>query len=83
MGADRSTVRDLISQFLVRANKPHDELTDDTPLYGDGLGLDSLETAELSATLEDAFGTDPFSTDGDLPETIGDVLGFYEVPTTA
>jgi acyl carrier protein len=49
----------------------------DTPLFGEGLGLDSLETAELSATLEDEVGSDPFS-DGLMPETLGQVLDFYE-----
>jgi acyl carrier protein len=38
--------------------------------------LDSLETAELSATLEDELGSDPFS-QGDMPRTVGEVLDFY------
>ena len=48
-----------------------------TGLWGEGLELDSLEAAELSALLEDEFGTDPFSEGGDLPETVGDILAFY------
>ncbi len=48
-----------------------------TVLHGDeGLGLDSLETAELSATLEDEFGSDPFSA-GEMPETVGEIVAFY------
>ena len=53
------------------------DATLDTPLFGEGLGLDSLETAELSATLEDEVGTDPFSA-GLMPETLGEILDFYE-----
>jgi acyl carrier protein len=68
----------VISEFLDRLKKSHGELTDATPLYGDGLGLDSLEAAELSAVLEDEFGTDPFSAGDALPETVGDILAFYE-----
>jgi len=57
-------------------------LTDETPLYGDGLGLDSLEAAELSAVLEDEFGTDPFSAGGEMPETVGEIVAFYEAAPT-
>ena len=49
MGTDQSTALAVISQFLERANKAQDGLTDDTGLWGDGLGLASLEAAELSA----------------------------------
>ncbi|HEV7206727.1 MAG TPA: acyl carrier protein [Jatrophihabitans sp.] len=76
---DRTKAQQIIATFLQRAGKAHAELTDDIPLYGDGLQLDSLEAAELSALLEDEFGSDPFSADGDMPETVGDVLAFYEV----
>ena len=48
----------------------------ETPLYAEGLGLDSLDAAELSALLEAAFGRDPF-TDGILPQTIADIVSFY------
>jgi acyl carrier protein len=37
-----------------------------------------LEAAELSAMLEDEFGSDPFSAGGELPENVGDILAFYE-----
>jgi acyl carrier protein len=49
----------------------------DTGLFADGLGLDSLETAELSAVLEDEFGTDPFS-QGEMPDSIKALLAFYD-----
>ena len=77
VGAQQTKAREVISQFLARMGKSRDPLTDDTALYGDGLELDSLEVAELSAMLEDELGTDPFSADGDIPETVGQILAFY------
>ena len=70
-------VEQAIQEFLVRANKAPETLSPDLPLYADGIGLDSLETAELSAVLEDTFGTDPYSA-GDMPQTIGEIIAFYE-----
>lgn len=76
--SSNQTARAVIEQFLQRANKQVDELTLDTGLWGGGLGLDSLEAAELSAMLEDAFGSDPFSSAPEMPSTVGDVLAYYE-----
>ncbi|KRF20969.1 hypothetical protein ASG90_00690 [Nocardioides sp. Soil797] len=73
----------VITQFLARADKGDAEVTPATGLYGDGLELDSLEAAELSAMLEDEFGTDPFSSGDELPQTVGDILAFYEVAAPA
>ena len=78
MGNSQAEIEQTIRTFLDRANKPADELAPDTSLYADGLGLDSLETAELSATLEDEHGSDPFSS-GPMPQTVGDILSFYAV----
>ncbi|UTI62608.1 phosphopantetheine-binding protein [Paraconexibacter antarcticus] len=83
MAQDKNTTLAVIEQFLKLVQKEPEALTDDLPLYGEGLGLDSLEAAELSAVLEDKFGSDPFSAGGDLPQTVGDILGFYEAPATA
>jgi acyl carrier protein len=79
---NQSTARAVIEEYLTRTNKSHAGLTDDTGLWGDGLGLDSLEAAELSAMLEDEFGSDPFSAGGELPENVGDILAFYEAVST-
>jgi acyl carrier protein len=73
--ADTAAVEATIKSFLERADKSV-EFTPETPLFGDGLGLDSLEAAELSALLEDEFGTDPFSA-GDFAETVGQIYDFY------
>lgn len=72
----RAEVEGTIQSFLTRVGKLK-ELTADTPLFADGLGLDSLETAELSALLEDTHGTDPFQME-EMPQTIGDIYAFYE-----
>jgi acyl carrier protein len=72
----------VINEFLQRAAKGAEGWTDETGLWGDGLGLDSLEAAELSAMLEDEFGTDPFSAGGDLPERAGDIVAFYAAVRT-
>jgi acyl carrier protein len=76
MGNSQAEIEQTIRTFLERANKLPGELTPGTSLYAEGIGLDSLETAELSATLEDEHGTDPFSS-GPMPQTVGDILAFY------
>jgi acyl carrier protein len=81
VSTDGSAVLNVISEFLSRLEKGHGELTDDTPLYADGLGLDSVEAAELSAVLEDEFGTDPFSA-GEVPDTVGEIVAFYGSPSS-
>ncbi|HEX4434810.1 MAG TPA: acyl carrier protein [Acidimicrobiales bacterium] len=79
-GQDRAHI--VITEFLGRTDKGADGWTDHTGLWGDGLGLDSLEAAELSAMLEDEFGSDPFSAGGDLPEKVGDIVLFYAAVRT-
>lgn len=71
----RVQVEGVVRKFLASHNKGTDADLG-TPLFADGVGLDSLETAELSAVLEDEFGRDPFSV-GDMPQSIGEVLDFY------
>ena len=77
VATDQDKARAVISDFFKQADKGTDGWTDETGLWGNGLELDSLEAAELSALLEDAFGSDPFSAGGDLPESVGDILAFY------
>lgn len=63
----------------IRKHQGHNnsEFTLDTPLYDDGIGLDSLCVAELSAVLEKKYGRDPY-TSGVLPQTVRDILNFYD-----
>jgi acyl carrier protein len=82
MEAGQDRVHVVMTEFLGRTDKGAGGWTNDTGLWGSGVGLDSLEAAELSAMLEDELGTDPFSAGGDLPDKVGDVLAFYApVPT--
>ena len=81
MAESDGKVASTISKFLTRVKRDR-KLDNDTALFGEGLGLDSLETAELSAMLEDELGTDPFSA-GETPETVGDILSFYEAAPDA
>lgn len=76
MSTSQTDVEAAIHAFLGRANKAVDALSPELALYADGIGLDSLETAELSAVLEDEFGTDPFQSEP-MPQTVGDILAFY------
>ncbi|WP_375501978.1 hypothetical protein [uncultured Jatrophihabitans sp.] len=76
MAPPRAAVEASITSFLKRADKPTD-IDAAIALFGDeGLGLDSLEAAELSSVLEDDLGSDPFSA-GALPQTIGEIFSFY------
>jgi hypothetical protein len=88
MGGSERDVHEAIRAFLVRVDKAVDsgsgassgsdaDFGASTPLFADGLGLDSLETAELSAVLEDEFGSDPFS-GAVMPRTVGDIVAFYD-----
>lgn len=72
----QSTVLTVIEQLLERSDKAGVVVTLDSAIHGDGLSLDSLETAELSAILEDEFGSDPFAA-GLMPETVAEVIDFY------
>jgi acyl carrier protein len=75
MSDTRSLADKTIRGFLARIKKDAD-FDASTSLYGEGLGLDSLEVAELSVLLEDALGCDPFS-DGRDVTVVGEVLDFY------
>jgi acyl carrier protein len=75
MESRRTQAQQTLQKFLERSNRSP-EVDASAGLYADGLGLDSLETAELSAFLEDEIGTDPF-TEGLLPQTVGELLEFY------
>ena len=76
MSTAPADVEQTIKDFLDRIDKMPEALTPDLNLYADGIGLDSLETAELSAILEDDHGSDPFA-GAEMPQTVGDILSFY------
>ena len=77
MSTRREQAASILRAFLTRADKDA-TAGPELSLYAEGLGLDSLELAELSAMLEDELGTDPFS-EGLMPETVGELLDFFAV----
>ena len=77
MSTRRTQVEGTIRSFLARSKKQNKAIELDTSLYSEGLGLDSLETAELSAVLEDELGSDPFS-NGEVPQTVREIIDFYD-----
>lgn len=74
--ASLELVESIVRAFVARVKPEAAELGLETSLYAEGVGLDSLETAELSAVLEDEFVDDPFMQD-DMPQTLGDILAYY------
>lgn len=73
----KDQVFDVLEALLSRRDRPSVAVASGTALYTEGLGLDSLETAELSAMLEARIGHDPYSA-GELPQTVGDLLAYYD-----
>jgi acyl carrier protein len=76
--ASTEQVEKIVRDFVTGTKPEAGEFAPDTSLYADGVGLDSLETAELSALLEDELGADPFSSADRMPQTLADILAFYE-----
>lgn len=74
-GVESTSVEATIREFL-RRSKKQDDVDVSTSLFAGGVGLDSLATAELSVTLEDEFGHDPFS-EGQMPQTIAEIIDYY------
>jgi acyl carrier protein len=56
---DATTLRREIKQLIVRElnleGKAPDELDDKAPLFGDGLGLDSLDALQLAMAIEEKY----------------------------
>lgn len=69
-------VIEILETVLKHQAMPEQDISADKALYDDGLGLDSLCVAELSALLEKTFKSDPY-TQGVMPETVADIITFY------
>jgi acyl carrier protein len=56
---DATSLRKEIKQLIVRElnleGKAPDELDDKAPLFGDGLGLDSLDALQLAMAIEEKY----------------------------
>jgi len=55
---DRDALAAEVKQLLVtglRLDRPPGDIPDDSPIFGDGLGLDSIDALELVVLVEDRF----------------------------
>jgi acyl carrier protein len=77
-----AAVEQVLIDFLTRVEKLPESLAPGLTLYADGIGLDSLDAAELSAVLEDELGSSPFDA-SEMPETVGDIVAFYDAAATS
>ena len=57
MDAKQREIADKIKKILVEnLNLPEEELTDDAKLFGDDIGLDSVDSLEIIAGMDTLFG---------------------------
>ena len=66
----------MIKTILKNQSMRETEVEISSELYDDGIGLDSLCVAELSAMLEKAYGSDPYTSNA-MPRTVSDIVSFY------
>ena len=52
----RRTIKELVIGELHLEGKRPDDIDDDAPLFGGGLGLDSLDALQLAMAIEEKFG---------------------------
>lgn len=52
----RQKLKELIVRELNLEGKSPDDIEDAAPLFGAGLGLDSLDALQLAMSIEEAFG---------------------------
>jgi acyl carrier protein len=73
----RERIIGLIKELLARKGVAVAAIDDTSSLHEGGVGLDSLDTAELSVVLEQELGHDPYS-GGRFPATVGDLVAYYQ-----
>ena len=52
----RSEIKELIVRELNLEGKDPTSIDDEAPLFGEGLGLDSLDALQLAMSIEERFG---------------------------
>jgi acyl carrier protein len=77
MAADRAEVLDAIKEHLSQRGIEAGEVTESSDLAKD-LGLDSLDTVELTLGLEERFGIEIPDTELEGVTTVGDAVTLIE-----
>jgi len=80
--AVQQDVEDLFRVFMEDRGTPIEAVDTKRALYEQGYGLDSMDTATLSAMLADRFEKDPWSS-GKFPGTIDEIVGWYATESLA
>lgn len=78
--AIRATIKRLIVTSLNLEGLSADRIGDDQPLFGDGLGLDSVDALELVVALEKEFGisVESHEIDRSVFGSVADLAAFVE-----
>ena len=73
----KEQIFDVIRRVLEQHGPVSVPIKESSVLYREGIGLDSLDTATLSALLEEEFGHDPYTRE-QFPRTVGDIVSYYQ-----
>jgi acyl carrier protein len=74
----QSLIAGHVQRLIADRGLPAVEITYETPMLEDGLGLDSLDMATLVAVLEKEIGKDPFAQTVPAFRTFGEFVRLYE-----
>lgn len=71
MDAKQREIADKIKNILVENLRlPAEDLTDDAKLFGDDIGLDSVDSLEIIAGIDQEFGVSMMGVDREHSQTI-------------